>query len=103
MSAVFLVKRVLGHLQLGLDLDQLLEQARVGEILLGQLAQVGVLVGHELRPLVLGGRQVLEELLVLLGEVVDRLLGQVLGGLDHLLLLLEELLELVLQVLELAP
>ena len=96
MSADFFSSGVLGHLQLGLDLDQLLGHRGVGEVLLGQLAQVGVQVLHELRPVVLGGGHALEQLLLLLGEVLDRLLGQVLRGLDDLLLLLEELVELVL-------
>ena len=51
----FLQQRVLGHLQLGLDLDQFLGHRGVGEVLLGQLAQIGVQVLHELRPIVLGG------------------------------------------------
>ncbi len=93
----FLGERVLGHLQLVFDRDEFLEERRVGEILLGKLAQVGMRVGHEARPIVLTGGEILEELLILLGEVVDRLLGEVFTGFDDFLLLFEEVVELVLE------
>ena len=42
MSTDFFEQRIFGHLEFGLDLDQLLGHRGIGEILLGQLAQVRV-------------------------------------------------------------
>ena len=58
---------------------------------------------HKPRKIVLGRRQSLEQFLLLLGKIVDRRLGQLLAGLDHLLLLFEELFQLIAQLIEFLP
>ena len=98
---LLLGQRVLGLFDLAVDLDDLVQERRIREILLRHHGEVTVRLLEELLPLVLDGGEFLQLLELVVGQVVDRRLGQRHRVLDDLLLLLDELLELLGELLKL--